>query len=293
MAKQLPLVLILALSACGGTSVGISSPSPKASSSHEDVVALSRTAVQDAAPSESTPVASQDTGERDASVVTLGASMKAQAVPMKDASKPSESPPEQETASSPAPATPMATFQLRRGETLAHFARWSGFPVEDIAKFSDLTLDGDYPVGTTIRLPVSGEQLAEIQDKREEHLKKRVDGYLASRGGSVGNEFYTVHTGDTAWSIAKDDYGVPVWLLEAYNPSTDLDHLRPGEELMVPKLADTVAASSSVSSPKSASQPETASEPVASSPVSETPAPSESVGTAAPSPSVPSTPPTP
>jgi len=266
MASRYPLVLILALSACGGTSLGISHSSPS-TTSKDDVVALSRTAVEDASSSpdirESSvlPTDSVDSGSTSSSVA-LGESMKAQAVPMADASNPWESPPEDSTADASEPDVPMATFTLRRGETLAHFARWSGYPVEDIAKFSDLTLDGAYPVGTEIQLPVAGEELAEIQTKRAEHLHKRVDGYLASRGGSVGNELYTVHTGDTAWGIARDDYGVPVWLLEAYNPSTDLDHLRPGQELMVPKLADTVAdAGSDTAASPGITQPETASQP--------------------------------
>ena len=31
-----------------------------------------------------------------------------------------------------------------------------------------------------------------------------------------------------------------MWLLETYNPSANLDRLRPGEELMVPIIADIV-----------------------------------------------------
>ena len=44
----------------------------------------------------------------------------------------------------------------------------------------------------------------------------------------------------SAWAVAQKGYGFPVWLLEAYNPSVDLDRLRPGQELMVPVLADIV-----------------------------------------------------
>jgi len=44
-------------------------------------------------------------------------------------------------------------FALRRGETLAHFARWSELPVEDIATWSGLELHGSYSVGTEVFLP--------------------------------------------------------------------------------------------------------------------------------------------
>lgn len=132
-------------------------------------------------------------------------------------------------------------FELRRGETLAHFARWSELPVEDVALWSGLNLDGSYAVGTQVFLPVTGEALSQVELSRASHREVRVDGYLSLRGGSVGNDFYQVRTGDTAWGIAKNNQDIPVWLLEAYNPSVDLELLRPGDELMVPVLADVVA----------------------------------------------------
>lgn len=132
-------------------------------------------------------------------------------------------------------------FELRRGETLAHFARWSGLTVESVADNSDLDLKGSYPVGTTIRLNIGSEQRSRLESSRDEHHQKRVEGYLASRGGSTGSEFYTVRSGDNAWVIAKNAFGIPVWLLESYNPSVDLDALHPGQALMVPVIDDVVA----------------------------------------------------
>jgi hypothetical protein len=133
------------------------------------------------------------------------------------------------------------SFELRRGETLAHFSRWSGVPVERIADASGLDLDGQYDVGLEIVVPISQQDLVEVNEAREAHRTKRVEGYLASRGGAVRSDFYTVKTGDTAWSIAKTQQAVPLWIIESYNPAIDLDRLRPGQELMIPVLADTVA----------------------------------------------------
>ena len=130
--------------------------------------------------------------------------------------------------------------KLRRGETLAHFARWSGLTVESIADASLVDLEGDYPVGLEITLPVTSEEMANIADRREKHRVTRVDGYLASRGGSVKSDFYTVQSGDNAWVVARKKHGIPVWVLESFNPSIDLDKLRPGQPLMVPVIADTV-----------------------------------------------------
>lgn len=139
-----------------------------------------------------------------------------------------------------APLPPGRWFSLRRGETLAHFARWSELPVEDIAEWSELDLSGQYAVGTEVFLPLTGESLSIVERARTAHRDVRVDGYLAMRGGSVGNTFYSVRTGDTVWGIAQENQAIPVWLVEAYNPSVNLDTVRPGDELMLPVLSDTV-----------------------------------------------------
>lgn len=133
-----------------------------------------------------------------------------------------------------------AVFTLRRGETLAHFARWAELPVEDLALSSSLELDAVHPVGTEVRIAVTPEERGEIERRREAHRVRRVEGFLAGRGGSDGIGFHTVRTGETAWGIAKSHHGIPVWVLEAYNPSVDLDALRPGQELRLPLLGETV-----------------------------------------------------
>jgi hypothetical protein len=246
MNTRISLVLLLALAACGDTNP-LSTARPSTSDS-ETVLALSRAAVEESepAPIETSFQVEPVSEESSTDGIALGDEMMSDAVPIGE--------PEVEVPEEVEPEV-MARFTLRRGETIDHFARWSGFPVEDIAGFSDLDLDGEYPVGTEILLPAEGEALAEIEQNRDEHWQKRVDGYLASRGGAVSTEFYSVRTGDSAWGISRDKYSMPIWVLEAYNPAVDLDRLRPGQELLVPVLADTV---------------------VDATPTSETPLPSES-----------------
>lgn len=144
--------------------------------------------------------------------------------------------------------TPIVTYELRRGESLAHFARWAGLPVEVIADTSDLALFNDQlPVGTVIRVPLDPEARGLFESRRDAHHVRRAEGWLASRGGSVGDQFYRVRTGDMAWTIARDHGDLPVWLLETYNPAVDLDRLRPGQELMLPIVADFVGGTAEAS----------------------------------------------
>ena len=135
---------------------------------------------------------------------------------------------------------PYVTYRLRRGESLAHFARWAELPVEAIAADSDLPLDAPLAVGTEVRFAADHDTRSAVEVARDAHHRVRAEGYLNHRGGAVGTDFYTVRTGDTAWSIAASHSDIPVWLVETFNPSLDLDALRPGQEVMLPILADSI-----------------------------------------------------
>ena len=102
-----------------------------------------------------------------------------------------------------------------------------------------MDLGEPYDAGTEILVPVIGEELARVERLRDEHHTRRLEGYLSGRGGALGSEFRSVRTGESAWRIAKNE-GMPIWVLASYNPSVDLDELRPGQQLMLPVLSDTV-----------------------------------------------------
>jgi len=138
-------------------------------------------------------------------------------------------------------------YALRRGETLAHFARWAELPLEAVAASSDIPLDGrTLTVGTEVVVPLgSAEHGAEVERARDVHHQLRADGYLASRGGSLRSEEHTVRSGETAWSIARDHGNLPVWLVESMNPSVNVDDLRPGHRLVLPVIAMTIATAES------------------------------------------------
>ena len=220
--------LLLGLAAC-------TTEAPNATEASDDILAMSRTAVDESAvDTAQEPAAPVDLEVAEVAVTALA---------------------ETTTVESPVPADTIASeevvndevvtgtaYVLRRGETLAHFARWSNLPVEEIAEASGLDLAGTYDVGTDILVPVAAEDVARLESLREEHSARRVTGYLASRGGSNGTDVHVVKTGETAWGIARNNQGIPLWLLESYNPSVELGALRPGDRLVVPLLNDSVAA---------------------------------------------------
>ena len=129
----------------------------------------------------------------------------------------------------------VSTFHLSSGETLSHYASWSGLSVESIAQESGLDSSGVYSIGTPIKLPVSAEQATSIQDARDVYLSERF-----SRWSADGNMYtfeHEVRPGESAWSIARD-HGLDLWHLEAANPDIELTDLRPGQYLQVPSIEE-------------------------------------------------------
>lgn len=147
------------------------------------------------------------------------------------------------------------TYHLRRGETLDHFARWAELPVEVVAEHSGLRLDEALAVGAVVRVPADHARRSRIELRRDAHHERRAEGYLASRGGSVSTEFHVVRTGDTAWRIAKENGDLPVWLVETFNPSLDLEALRPGQAVMLPVTGDMIDAVSMLEDETPSTQP--------------------------------------
>jgi membrane-bound lytic murein transglycosylase D len=45
-----------------------------------------------------------------------------------------------------------------------------------------------------------------------------------------------VRSGDSVWILSQKRYNVPIWLLRQYNPDVDLEALKPGTTIVIPKV---------------------------------------------------------
>jgi len=132
--------------------------------------------------------------------------------------------------------------QVRAGESLVLLADWADSSVEILAELNGLDVSEPLFPGQSLLLPSSDELSdLDLQARRDGFTRARLDRYLASRGGLVEVAEHRVRTGETAWGIARDQMGIPTWVLEAYNEQSELDRLSIGQVLQVPVLADTVA----------------------------------------------------
>ena len=109
----------------------------------------------------------------------------------------------------------------------------------------------DQQPGKAVAFPVANFQqcacaaFARVAKADFEQKRREFHGALQSRFFEqrriLGTEVYIVRRGDSLWSIAQRYAGVPVWLLQQYNPDLDLAELRAGSQLVVPKLESSAA----------------------------------------------------
>ena len=138
------------------------------------------------------------------------------------------------------PGDPVSDVTVQDGESLALIASWTGVTSEEIASLNDIDVnDALYP-GQQLVLPVLAADAVTLE--RVAFTEARLSRYLDRRGGLAGTRTYRVQTGDTAWSIAREELGVPTWVLSHYNGAVSMDRLSIGQELISPVLGDEAAA---------------------------------------------------
>jgi len=130
---------------------------------------------------------------------------------------------------------------VRAGENLVGIAGVAGISVEDLVQANGIDARHALQPGQQLRVPLSEDLAHAFAEARDFARADRLDRYMAGRGGLVGVESHAVRTGETAWGIAREQAGVPVWVLSAFNPDTGLDSLGIGQRVKVPVFADSVA----------------------------------------------------
>jgi len=137
---------------------------------------------------------------------------------------------------------------IRTGENLVGIASVAGLSVEDLVEANGIDARHALRPGQELRIPLDDDLAHAFAEARDFARADRLDRYMAGRGGLVGVESHAVRTGETAWGIAREQAGVPVWVLTAFNPDTGLDSLGIGQRVKVPVFADSVASIDEASS---------------------------------------------
>jgi LysM repeat protein len=127
------------------------------------------------------------------------------------------------------------TIRVAAGETLGHYADWAGVSAAQLRRLNNFGTSSSVVVGRRLQLDLSGVDRATFERRRREYHQRLQAEFFASHR-IIGSRQYLAQAGDSLWSVARRQGGVPQWLVQQYNPDLDFNNLKPGMRIIVPEV---------------------------------------------------------
>ena len=127
------------------------------------------------------------------------------------------------------------SIHVEATETLGHYADWLQLPTQKLRDLNKLRARQPVQLGQKLKLDysrVSRETFEQL--RRDYHAKLQGEFFVQHR--IAGTEVYIVRRGDSLWTMTQRFSNLPIWLLRQYNPDTDLSDLRPGTQVVMPRV---------------------------------------------------------
>src|SRR6185295_12513786 len=127
------------------------------------------------------------------------------------------------------------SIRVEATETLGHYADWLQLPTQKLRNLNKLKPRQTVQLGQKLQLDyskVSRESFEQV--RRDYHAKLQGEFFVQHR--IAGTEVYIVRKGDSLWTMTQRFSNLPIWLLRQYNPDTDLSDLRPGTQVVMPRV---------------------------------------------------------
>jgi membrane-bound lytic murein transglycosylase D len=127
------------------------------------------------------------------------------------------------------------TIVVAAAETLGHYAEWLGIRAARLREINNMAYGKPVVMGRRLKLEFTRTTPQEFEERRREYHRTIQASYFASNR-IVGTEVYIARRGDSLWSVTQRYAGLPVWLLQQYNPDVDLSEMRAGTAIVVPRV---------------------------------------------------------
>jgi membrane-bound lytic murein transglycosylase D len=127
------------------------------------------------------------------------------------------------------------SIRVAAAETIGHYADWLGIGATRLRTLNGLQGGSPVVIGRRLRLDFHRVPREQFEQKRRDYHERLQAEYFATHR-IVGTEIYIARRGDSLWSLTKRDAGIPVWLLQQFNPDLDFGDLQPGAQIIVPRI---------------------------------------------------------
>jgi len=132
------------------------------------------------------------------------------------------------------------TIEVAAAETLGHYADWLDVSAQRLRQINRMNHGRPVVIGRRLKLDFAKVAREDFEKKRREYHQTLQAAYFAAHR-IVGSEVYIVRRGDSLWTVTQRFSQLPIWLLRQYNPDLDFADLRPGTQVVMPRVEDVVA----------------------------------------------------
>ncbi len=132
------------------------------------------------------------------------------------------------------------TIEVAATETLGHYADWLGVTAQQLRQLNRMKYTRPVVIGHRLKLDFHRVSREDFEQKRREYHQALQAAYFAAHR-IIGTEVYIVRRGDSLWTVTQRFSQLPIWLLRQYNPDLDLAELRPGVQVVMPRVEEVVA----------------------------------------------------
>ena len=132
------------------------------------------------------------------------------------------------------------SIEVAAAETLGHYADWLSVSAQRLRTINRMSHGRPVVIGRRLKLDFARVSREDFEKKRREYHQTLQAAYFAAHR-IVGSEVYIVRRGDSLWTVTQRFSQLPIWLLRQYNPDLDFADLRPGTQVVMPRVEDVVA----------------------------------------------------
>ena len=127
------------------------------------------------------------------------------------------------------------SIEVQAEETLGHYSDWLGIRTQVLRELNGLSFRQPVVIGNRLRLKFNDGNRDEFVAKRLEYHRE-LQAVFFSRYRITDTTIHTMRRGESLFVLTLRRYKVPIWLLRQYNPDVDLDRIRPGTEIVFPRI---------------------------------------------------------
>jgi peptidoglycan lytic transglycosylase D len=129
------------------------------------------------------------------------------------------------------------SIRVAAEETLGHYADWLGVSAQHLRDLNHLSIKKPVLVGHRLKLDFHKVAHDAFEQKRRDYHQQLQAAYFAEHRIG-GTEIYIARAGDSLWTVTKRARQLPEWLLVQYNPEVDFSELKPGTQIVIPRVEE-------------------------------------------------------